>query len=693
MSKIYKHLFIIIGVGICIYWPLSFFVFGVKNDILTDYFPTRFFISESLNSGYFPFWNPYVNFGVPQYTDMNSGFWNPLTWLIAYLPGYSIYTIQLEVLLYILIGGIGMYFLGRQYRWRGDISVLAAITYMGMGFFTGHIQHLNWVAPAGFLPWCIWSIHLVIKGRSYHYSVFSALLFYMLIASAHPGLIIGAWYFFILLFCMNFYLEIRRYPLEVAFLLKRVLAFAVLLCLMILGILYSYTEVLPYVTHSQKPDMGVFYNSTTHRSWWSFIFSAITNKGSSFFQNEISLRNCYIGLLPFVFFLFGIWANWKRNVFWYFIAVFFLYLSSDLFFVDEVKDFFPLVGFVRLNGAFRLFALISILIAGFDSFQEYINGNSYRPSQLKRFLFIFSILLVPVILYLIYSIVCQNGEINQVDILSSITFSSLGIKRLIETLDFNFFLLISAFFCLIILLTIRYAVIKGKWRWVILIGIIDIFIAVNLQLPYTGVGLQKPKDLQAIISEFPKGLITPLLINLGEYDYGKPQNINVVGHGSYYNKQPGTLIRASQPIIFKSEFEIFSDSSINILKNRPFLYFETENKTPRVYPEMTNFSPNHLTINIANKESGYLVLLYKKYPHWRIKLNQQKIIKEEDNSVFYKIYLPAISSQENVIDFYFDPIWVKFFLGLNCILWMVSLTYLIIFYLKKNSKVNLSVRR
>ncbi|MBK8088762.1 MAG: hypothetical protein IPK31_12910 [Chitinophagaceae bacterium] len=72
-------------------------------------------MSESLSAGYMPWWNPYVNFGIPQYADMSSSFWSPVTWIIAGTVGYNIYTITLELLLYILLGAWGMYKCGEVF--------------------------------------------------------------------------------------------------------------------------------------------------------------------------------------------------------------------------------------------------------------------------------------------------------------------------------------------------------------------------------------------------------------------------------------------------------------------------------------------------------------------------------------------------------------------------------------------------
>src|SRR3954466_3919715 len=94
-------LFFII-VLIVAFLPISTFLFFLKNDAFNGYFPPKFFMSESIHAGHLPLWNPYINFGIPQYGDMSSGYWSPITWIIASTVGYNAYTLTIEVLFYIL---------------------------------------------------------------------------------------------------------------------------------------------------------------------------------------------------------------------------------------------------------------------------------------------------------------------------------------------------------------------------------------------------------------------------------------------------------------------------------------------------------------------------------------------------------------------------------------------------------------
>ena len=105
-------------------------------------------MSESIHAGHLPLWNPYINFGIPQYGDMSSGYWSPITWLIASTLGYNAYTFTLEVLLYLLIGGIGMYKLTGSLQLNTHVRTIAAVAFMCCGYNVGHLQHFNWLSGA-----------------------------------------------------------------------------------------------------------------------------------------------------------------------------------------------------------------------------------------------------------------------------------------------------------------------------------------------------------------------------------------------------------------------------------------------------------------------------------------------------------------------------------------------------------------
>ena len=202
-----NYFLLLIAVLLVAFLPISSCFFSLKNDAFTGYFPPKFFMSESIHDRYLPLWNPYINFGIPQYGDMSSGYWNPITWLIAATIGYSAYTFTFEALLYILIGGLGMYLLTGIWKIDKKLSFIAATAYMCSGYNIGHLQHFNWLSGAAFLPWCFWSYLLLLRQSSFKNIIRTVILFYFLVSSSHPGISISALYFFL---CVSIFFFIKN---------------------------------------------------------------------------------------------------------------------------------------------------------------------------------------------------------------------------------------------------------------------------------------------------------------------------------------------------------------------------------------------------------------------------------------------------------------------------------------------------
>ena len=194
---LYRHPFWLFLLFLVIaYLPVLLPFFHLKNDILTQNLPTRFVFGESLYSGYSPFWNPYLNYGTPQYGDMNNGFWNPIQWLIGSTTGYNIYTITIEELFYILIGGWGMYKVMREF-FDKNIALITGLAYMCCGYLTGHLQYLCWITGTGYFPYVLLYFLRIQKDPIIRNFLLGGISVFLFVASTHPGLIIGAGYFFL----------------------------------------------------------------------------------------------------------------------------------------------------------------------------------------------------------------------------------------------------------------------------------------------------------------------------------------------------------------------------------------------------------------------------------------------------------------------------------------------------------------
>jgi len=600
-------------ITIVAFLPFTSMIFALKNDAFTGYFPPKFFMSESIHSGYFPLWNPYINYGLPQYGDMSSGFWSPITWLISSTIGYNAYTFTLEEALYIFLAGIGMFRLTRSFKIDKRISILSGVCYMCSGYIVGHLQHFNWISGAAFLPWCI-AVYLNLYTKVTWSTVVNAGIFFLLfISSAHPGIIIGGIYFFIFLAFALFYNQYRKHTSLSAALKKTVFVNGVILFILILfciGPIIGYSEIMPFISRGSKLiSSNSIGTATTLQSWISVLFPLVTTKNESFFFTDISLRNCYFGLLFLIFFITAIInkkTNWQKFLF--LIVIFFLLIGLD----GEIKNIFytllPLLGYVRLNGELRIYAILSaILIAA-------IELNKYAKSKSNFYEKVFYSIAGVLIFALIYTLF--NAHENKLFLfrLHELTLNRSVLKEFINKLTFIDTLFIQSVIQLIALVwlyRLRRKVPTGAW---INIGIAEIMLAALLNIPFTGVGKESVQHIQNLLDKSPKGIPPPPLQPTDKNETMSSLVTKQVGDWSFYNKQIGSVEEVPYPIRLNSSINFFKSEYLKKCNSQNFIFF------PQPHPgdtiKIVSFTPNSIEIETLSGSEQVCIIKENFYPYW-----------------------------------------------------------------------------
>ncbi len=392
------------------YLPLSSLSFALKNDALTDNFPNKYFFSAALLSGHLPLWNPYLNFGLPLYADPGFAFWNPLTWLFGWL-GYNLYTLSVETLVYIWLGGIFMYQLGKYFRHPPVLCFSMAAMYMCCGFFIGNLEHTNFLTCAAFLP-LVTRIFLQLHERfSFRGLLACAVSLYLLATGGHPAIPFATAYFLaILSLGLAFFRNedgARTFPL------RRLISTN---CWLILGfaalaapLLYSWIEIFPWIERSMP--VSHWLDRSTPVSQWnhvdlgftpssylSFLFPFATTVKTSFFGNDLLMRNGYFSFAGFALLITALLQK-KNNYQRLFLAAGAAMLLLSL--GGPIKELLypnlPLLKFIRTNGEFRVFALFSFIIVASFPFKTWIEQGS--SPVFRRILFAFSVICIAVILW------------------------------------------------------------------------------------------------------------------------------------------------------------------------------------------------------------------------------------------------------------------------------------------------------
>ena len=128
----------------------------IPFDFAAFHFPLVAFIERSVKQGAWPFWNPLEYCGVPIHADVQAQLYYPFTWiaiLANQLTGGTrlLYWMQWLVPIHMIIGGIGAYFLLRQFRCSAWVALFGATVFQIGPFFVSQAQHLGSISTAAWL--------------------------------------------------------------------------------------------------------------------------------------------------------------------------------------------------------------------------------------------------------------------------------------------------------------------------------------------------------------------------------------------------------------------------------------------------------------------------------------------------------------------------------------------------------------
>lgn len=361
-------LILVILIGI---WPLSFYVFIPKWDNIDCYLPYKYFWSSAVWNGHWPFWNPFEYFGLPAYSDMQNGLFNPITWLIVLLMGeYDTFSLATEITIYHLIAGLGMYrFMGLFLR-ESWIRFATGATYALSGFMLGTSQIGIFIMGAAWLPWFISEVILLHKNKNWKNAFCLGILISLQLTSASPA------YSVILLYLLAgyafYHIIFKKFPIIQSIQYYSV-AGVIVVCTA-LPFFLGFLDFIPYFSRLEKLPYipWIYEGSFDFVEYISFLFPYLTVHDSEVFGTSgISLRNGYFGLLGvagvlFAFIHFKKYTNLKLKLAG--LAILFLILAAG----DHTpfyRWFYELPGFgnFRHPSFFRshaLFFLITIMGIG-----------------------------------------------------------------------------------------------------------------------------------------------------------------------------------------------------------------------------------------------------------------------------------------------------------------------------------------
>ncbi|MBK7560036.1 MAG: hypothetical protein IPI68_00595 [Chitinophagaceae bacterium] len=660
------------------YLPVFLPFFNLKNDILTQNLPTRFVFGESLYSGFEPFWNPYLNYGTPQYGDMNNGFWNPVQWLIGSVFGYNIYTITYEELFYILIGGWGIYKVSKE-LFSKDVALVTGLAYMCCGYLTGHLQYLCWITGTAYFPYVLLHFIRINKNPIVKNFLFGGISVLLFVASTHPGLIIGASYFFaftLLIIYFNRKKNLNQFHHPKFWRINSL--FFLISCLLSIVVIVSNLEVLKYISRGNKVTLEQALMAPTTLQSYLSVFLPLPVHKTNFFSTDIAMRNVYLGLahLTGIFFLCQI-KNKRHLITLVIPLLFFVLLSAGGYFKTFAWNFLPLLGFVRLNGEFTYFVILILLLLGAAGLQQFIN-KKYPTSLTRIFSYLQWASVIMVISALLLIIITRSS------IFFSNHIDSTSIKGIIKS-SIEYMSFWDLFFIQAIIQTVTIYLAKkffdNKPR-VNLLLCLNLLVITWLTLPFTGLGMMSKKEIQSVINTFPRGIQTQQLVAINDAEYIKPADESQFLLISSYSKKIGYTKPDQYPVQLNSYNGFIADTALNsFIKKQTYLFLSQDT----LINTATSFDSAHIQVIrsgagftkciIRNEDFKWLTLLQNNYRYWEVSVDGEKT--NHQTGFRASISVP-VEKGVHTIEFKFKPTLIKNTMWVNLILLLICIIIIFI---------------
>jgi len=674
------------------YWPLTSGFFSVKNDAIHYFLPYRFNISEAIRNGEFPFWSPYIYNGYPVYGDMQSGAWNPVVWLFSCIGRYDLTLFHFENLLYIFLGGIGMYILTWRLTRHGKTALLTAVSYMLSGFMLSG-QLINWLAAAAFIPFVFHYFTLLLKNHSYKTAIQTAVSLYLLFTAGYPSFFIVTLYMMGLLFLLSGF---RKPELKKKFLSTGLLV--LVFSLLSMPAFLSYLELMPYYQRGQ----GILYQDAIINSFeWihlrSFLFPSAIHAADVQTFTDTSFRNVYIGLLPLaLLFCFPPKAG-KRTILLIAGAGFALLFSLGD--VTPVRKFcfeyLPLMNTFRHPAQLRLFLMLALLLLAAPGLKELMESSGDEKKR-NRFRYALGGLAILIIVILTLAMPQSFYSLKRFTEYPSVT---VFIKDWVNYTTLSYTLLINGIIQLLFIAAFFIWGIRGNLRVFSLLWISNLFIMAQLLLPVSFVSSHPTKEANRFLHQQPTGF--PVTYCDSSLAYNSSTSLNYYDNLSlltFYNKKPGiSQITNSPSFLTSAEAFILNTSAYSYVSARPVVYLAdslingnqfqnrhysdsceyalvekggnigicSNNKTAR----LTGLSANQVIVETIADQPSFLILTQHFHKNWAVAVDGQPASIIKANISFMGVQLP---SGKHTVHFRFTS------KAVSAAIWPMAITFLIL---------------
>lgn len=671
LRKIVLHPFFLFpAFAILLVWPISFQVLTVKNDALSYYYPVRTLISDALNNGELPLWTPFINLGYPLHADLQSGAWNPVIWIFAFLTKYTLYGFHLELLLYIAFAGIGFYYLSRFVSTPKIPALVLGLAYMSSGFFIDSVQFFNCISAACYLPFIMLFFMRLIKFYKLADGLLLAIFLWLLITGGYPSIFIITIYSLVVMW-IYFGITERH---KIHFLKKTFLLFLVSTCTFIvlsLPSLISFYRHLPFIERGTAQSLStVLENSMNPTTTLSLISPFSTTASDGFLESSILMRSIYLGIIPLIFITWGLTNRRTRLTgnfrFLLVMAVLMLGLAfgEHFFLRTAAYHFLPLMDSFRHPGLFRLFFIFFFLLAAAHPLSTWYKSKEQESFQMQRIIkyFLAGMILIALTIF----------ALNARDIWLELAAKNSVLEKFYQ-LSFAGRFIIQLPILLLSISGFYWLLLKKKYILLPVIVALELLAVTQFNLPVTVVGSTSFQQMNNILNRNPTAFPLPNNLPIEESiaPYQKP---NFISSPLHFEKIIGRIdVFVTPGNLLAQDSFYYSSERVGAFK-KPVVYFRdsTEGGYTLNGIQSRSLSANRFSLQTNRTDSGQLVYQQNFYPGWKCLINGKEV---EIKKVYKTEMLVVVPPGSSTVEFVYEPPGIKTAFVISSFCFLIVIIY------------------
>ncbi|MBI5118084.1 YfhO family protein [Candidatus Poribacteria bacterium] len=306
-----------------VFWKL--FVLGrlvipgpnsLSADMYAQFYPKFVYGNVVLESGHFPLWNPYEYCGVPFLATLHNEPCYPFKLLIFWVfPPHL--AIQVFIAFHIFLAAVFTYLFFRAIQLSRSASFLGALIWAfseSLAFLS--IYHPHRFAAAAWLPFCLMSLHKLLKGEGILWSVLLAIGVAMEFLAGMPQMAISAFVFLVfydIVFTVLSLASRERLNRKNLYKAHLLLVFSAILCVCLVAV--QFLPFLELMSFSQRASGIEVLKQLT---------PDYLNPPSQLFLGSIAKDQTmrspfFMGITSFILLLYAVFQS-KRETKWFFIV-------------------------------------------------------------------------------------------------------------------------------------------------------------------------------------------------------------------------------------------------------------------------------------------------------------------------------------------------------------------------------------